>query len=148
MLSIDLFPFDVRAVTHAADIGDTMPVPRSGAESSMTMSSKRARRPPSVPSNRRAGALVFAVLMAVMAAVAAADAHAGKASRRPLLAQSPPAVSADQAAATVRAASGGRILDVRLDSRSQPPIYRVKVLLEGGRVRVYRVDASNGRILE
>jgi uncharacterized membrane protein YkoI len=47
----------------------------------------------------------------------------------------------------VRSVSGGRILDVRLDAAAQPPVYRVKVLLDGGRVRVYRVDARTGRIV-
>jgi len=48
----------------------------------------------------------------------------------------------------VRAQSGGRILDLRLENRVRPPVYRVKVLLDGGRVRVYRVDANTGRILQ
>lgn len=56
-------------------------------------------------------------------------------------------VSADEAAALVREATGGRILDVRLDGAARPPVYRVKVLLDGGRVRVYRVDANTGRML-
>jgi len=62
------------------------------------------------------------------------------------LAQAKP-VSADDAAATVRAQVGGRILDVRLRSKARRKVWRVKVLLPGGRVRVYRVDARTGRIL-
>jgi uncharacterized membrane protein YkoI len=57
-------------------------------------------------------------------------------------------MSADEAVALVRERSGGRILGVRRDNDARPPVYRVKVLLEGGRVRVYRVDASTGRILQ
>ena len=64
-----------------------------------------------------------------------------------LLAQASGSVGADEAAALVRSVSGGRILDVRLDAAAQPPVYRVKVLLDGGRVRVYRVDARTGRIV-
>lgn len=64
-----------------------------------------------------------------------------------LVVQAAGSVGADEAAALVRRASGGRILDVRLDETARPPVYRVKVLLEGGRVRVYRVDARTGRIL-
>ena len=56
-------------------------------------------------------------------------------------------ISADDAAATVRARSGGRILDVRLRSNARRKVWRVKVLLPGGPVRVYRVDARSGRIL-
>ena len=63
-----------------------------------------------------------------------------------LLVQAGP-VDADQAAALVRGATGGRILDVRLDATARPPVYLVKVLLEGGRVRVYRVDAGTGQLL-
>jgi uncharacterized membrane protein YkoI len=120
----------------------------------MTITRNSASRPSSNPLVNRAGALVFTVLMGVPAAVSAVDAHttvarAARVAGGPLLlAQATPSVSADQAAAAVRAASGGRILDVRLESRSRPPVYHVKVLLDGGRVRVYRVDASNGRVLE
>ena len=64
-----------------------------------------------------------------------------------LLVQAIPATSADEAAALVRAASGGRILGVRLDNEARPAVYHVKVLLDGGRVRVYLVDASSGQIL-
>ena len=63
------------------------------------------------------------------------------------LVQAIPAISADEAAALVRAASGGRILGVRLDNEARPPVYHVKVLLDGGRVRAYLVDASSGQIL-
>jgi uncharacterized membrane protein YkoI len=80
-------------------------------------------------------------------AAAPAEARAGVADAPLRLAQAAPTVSADQAAEAVRALSGGRILDVRLQSRSRPPVYRVKVLLDGGRVRVYRVDATTGEVL-
>ncbi len=48
----------------------------------------------------------------------------------------------DAAAAAVAEATGGRVLSVRRKGE----YYRVKVLTEGGRVRVYRVDARSGRI--
>ena len=114
----------------------------------MTITRKRASRSPVTWSTSRAGALALAMLMGISAFAASVDADAGKMDRLMWLTQASPAVSADQAAAAVRAASGGRILDVRLDNRSQPPIYRVKVLLDRGRVRIYRVDASTGRVLE
>lgn len=50
----------------------------------------------------------------------------------------------DQAAATVREATGGRVLGVRRKGSE----YHVKVLLPGGRVKVMRVDAGSGQILE
>jgi uncharacterized membrane protein YkoI len=37
---------------------------------------------------------------------------------------------------------------VRLDDEARPGVYHVKVLLAGGRVRVYLVDAGSGRILQ
>jgi uncharacterized membrane protein YkoI len=80
--------------------------------------------------------------------VTSVDVDARSARGSLLVAQSPPAVSADEAAAAVRAVSGGRILDVRLESRSKRPVYRVKVLLDSGHVRIYRVDASSGRVFE
>jgi uncharacterized membrane protein YkoI len=84
------------------------------------------------------------VCLAVPASVAGAQATVGPL----LLTQAAPSVSADEAVALVRAKSGGRILGVRRDNKARPPVYSVKVLLEGGRVRVYRVDASTGEILE
>lgn len=138
----------VRAVTQAGVFGDTMPTPSSDADASMDMTSKSASRARSIAPSSRAVARVLVLLMGVLFTAASIDASAATGRARVRLAQAQPAVSADQAAAAVRAVSGGRILDVRLDSRSRPPIYRVKVLLEGGRVRVYRVDAASGRVLE
>jgi uncharacterized membrane protein YkoI len=89
---------------------------------------------------------MFTVLIGVLAA---APAFGASALANPLLlAQATPSVSADEAVALVRAQSGGRILNLRLENRAGPAVYRVKVLLEGGRVRVYRVDASTGKILQ
>ncbi len=92
--------------------------------------------------------VIFTVLIGVFAVVPAFDASARAVANPLLLAQATPSVSADEAAALVRATSGGRILDLRLENRARPPVYRVKVLLDGGRVRVYRVDASSGKILQ
>jgi len=58
------------------------------------------------------------------------------------LSKKPDGRSADAAAATVTEATGGRVLSVRRKGE----VYRVKVLTDGGRVRVYRVDARTGRI--
>ena len=62
------------------------------------------------------------------------------------LVQATAGVSAEEAAALVRAASGGRILSVRSDETAGSPVYHVKVLLDGGRVRVYLVDKNSGQI--
>lgn len=96
----------------------------------------------------RPNTFVLMVVIGVFAAVPAFEASARAVPDPLLLAQATPSVSAEEAAALVRAQSGGRILSMRLETRSQLPVYRVKVLLDGGRVRVYRVDASTGRIVQ
>ena len=92
--------------------------------------------------------VICTLLIGVLAAAPAFDARARPAAEPLELAQATPSVSADQAAAQVRAKSGGRILSVALEDHAGGQVYRVKVLLEGGRVRVYRVDAGDGRVLE
>lgn len=96
----------------------------------------------------RPAVVVLAALIVVFAAPNALQAEPQATAGRLLLAQASPAVSAEQAAELVRARSGGRILDVRLKRGGRGPVYRVKVLLDGGRVRIYRVDATSGRVLE
>jgi uncharacterized membrane protein YkoI len=93
----------------------------------------------------------WAAALALAAALAAPPTSAEAASARSMVAQArdraPGALSADEAAAIVAGASGGRVLDVRGEDRGERRVYRVKVLLGEGRVRVYRVDAQTGRIL-
>ena len=72
---------------------------------------------------------MFTVLIGVLAAVPAFDASASAVANPLLLAQATPSVSADEAVALVRAQSGGRILNLRLENRAQPAVYRIKVLL-------------------
>ena len=63
------------------------------------------------------------------------------------LVQANPAIGADQAAALARDATGGEVLGVRTVRRDGKPLYQVKVLLPGGRVRVVPIDAQTGRLL-
>ena len=86
---------------------------------------------------------IFFTLMTAMWVMA----PAARAATNLVLVQATAGTSADEAAALVRTASGGRILSVRLDEKARPAVYHVKVLLDGGRVRVYLVDASSGQIL-
>jgi hypothetical protein len=51
-------------------------------------------------------------------------------------------ISAQQAAQAARAATGGRVLAVRLSGSN----YRVKVLIRDGVVRIVYVDARTGRV--
>lgn len=52
----------------------------------------------------------------------------------------------DAAAAIVRRATGGKVLRVEPSNRGGVPGYRVRVLLDDGRVRVLNVDANSGRL--
>ena len=56
-------------------------------------------------------------------------------------------ISRDEAAATARSATGGRVLSVDTQQRRGRLIYRVKVLLKGGRVRVINVDGQTGELI-
>jgi hypothetical protein len=101
----------------------------------------------------RSVAVLFAFTLALWAIGAGAyagakfGAHAVAEIGALLLVQTTTGTGADEAAALVRAASGGRILSVRPDNKTRPAVYYVKVLLDGGRVRVYLVDANSGQIL-
>jgi len=55
-------------------------------------------------------------------------------------------ISRDRAAEIARAQTGGRVLDVDL-RRNGSPWYRVKVLIDGRKVRSIRIDARTGRVL-
>lgn len=96
----------------------------------------------------RFSAIVFSLIIGVCPIGPGAVAGAGSTTDPLLLAQAAAPMSADEAAALVVATSGGRILGVRLDDKARPGVYHVKVLLAGGRVRVYLVDAGSGRILQ
>jgi uncharacterized membrane protein YkoI len=56
-------------------------------------------------------------------------------------------ISRERAAALAASRTGGRVLDVRLQ-RGARPVYRVKVLVSGERVRTVRVDAATGAVLD
>ncbi len=55
-------------------------------------------------------------------------------------------VGADGAARAVRRATGGRVLSVTRVNTDGGAAWRVKVLLEGGRVRIVLVDAASGAL--
>ena len=123
------------AVTRPAVIGDTIVMPSPTPPPGRELLVKRFRF--------AAVFLTFMMAMWFMGPAAAAETNAGAL----VLVQATAATSADEAAALVRAASGGRILSVRPDNKARPMVYHVKVLLDGGRVRIYLVDANSGQIL-
>jgi uncharacterized membrane protein YkoI len=53
-------------------------------------------------------------------------------------------MSQDEAAARVREQTGGRVLDIRSRTEDGRPVYRVKVLLSDGRVRILTINAASG----
>jgi uncharacterized membrane protein YkoI len=57
-----------------------------------------------------------------------------------------PLLDEDAAAAAVRRATGGKVLRIDPSSQQGNPGYRVRVLLGDGRVRVFNVDASTGKL--
>jgi len=56
-------------------------------------------------------------------------------------------ISADRAMEVARSIIGGTVFDVRLKEVERRVIWRVKLLRDGERVKVY-VDAGSGRILD
>ena len=57
-------------------------------------------------------------------------------------------IGPERAAAIVKASVGGRVLSVSSGTLNGKPVYRVKVLLSGGRVKVIPVSASGGQLLD
>ena len=62
--------------------------------------------------------------------------------------QSVQGIGPDRAAQIVQASLGGQVLSVSSGTANGRPVYRVKVLLSGGRVKVMQVSASDGQILD
>jgi uncharacterized membrane protein YkoI len=56
-------------------------------------------------------------------------------------------ISRDRASAIARSATGGRVLNINL-MQGKRPQYRVKVLVNGNRVRTLGVDARSGAIIK
>lgn len=57
-------------------------------------------------------------------------------------------LSIDAAAAMVRRISGGRVIAAEAMDDDGKAVYRIKVLLPEGRVRVYVVDPNSGQVLD
>jgi hypothetical protein len=57
-------------------------------------------------------------------------------------------ISLQQAVRKVRRRTGGRVLSAGVSKVGGNPVYRIKVLMPGGRVRVVLVDARTGEILD
>ncbi len=55
-------------------------------------------------------------------------------------------LTAEQAAATVQARTGGRILAVKRKCSDGRVVYRIKVLTPKGEVRIFYVDAATGEM--
>ena len=53
-------------------------------------------------------------------------------------------LSLEQAAARIQRQTGGRILSADAINRKGRVVYRIKVLMPSGHVRIFRVDAESG----
>ena len=84
-----------------------------------------------------------AALLLALAAVPFGTAPAHEAP--PALAQSAD-IGPAGAAAAARAATGGKVLGVRAARADGRTVYRVKLLLPGGRVRTVTVDGASGQV--
>lgn len=82
--------------------------------------------------------LLSALSVAPARAADSATVHLAQAEQREL-------ISADRAAEIARSATGGRVLAVERRDNGRP-WYRVKVLVDGERVRYVAVDAVTGRL--
>lgn len=85
--------------------------------------------------------LLAAALLLAVAAPAAAGGHGQGHGQRQDQAISSGGVSAEQAAAIVRRAYDGRVVSVRPEGSGDQTVYKVRVLLDGGRVKTVQVDA-------
>lgn len=56
-------------------------------------------------------------------------------------------ISKSRAAALARSAHGGKVLNVERVESGGRVIYRVKLLLDGGRIRIVTVDGSSGKVV-
>lgn len=86
----------------------------------------------------------FIAIIMSMAVLFLSDVHAASAA---IYAQQAP-VSLDAAATMVRRISGGRIVGADAMDDNGKVVYRIKVLLPEGRVRVYLVDPNTGQLLD
>ena len=93
------------------------------------------------------GALVAGLLLAAFAPPLMANDSASTAAAL-LIAQSGDYIGPNRAATIVKAATGWQVLGVRRESLAGRAVYRVKVLTGKGRVRMVRVDARSGELLE
>jgi uncharacterized membrane protein YkoI len=73
----------------------------------------------------------------------------GKSPRGPLThyAQGEAKADKSRAADIARAAHGGKVLSVDEVNSNGRTLYRVKLLLDGGRIKIVTVDAGSGRII-
>ena len=89
----------------------------------------------------------FACFVAVWSAAPIATTHAAVQlphSQFLQLAQSSSSLSAADAAVLVKRKTGGQVLSVTTVATDNGKVHRVKVLLTGGRVKVFKVRASGG----
>ncbi|MBA1145552.1 PepSY domain-containing protein [Ectothiorhodospiraceae bacterium WFHF3C12] len=93
--------------------------------------------------NRLRTALTSALVTALLLATANAAPRDGQPPAL-LLAQGGERVTLEEAAASVRAETGGRILSAETRGRGADRVHRIKVLTGDNRVRIIEVDPRSG----
>lgn len=93
--------------------------------------------------------LMLLKLTALLAMLCSSLAWANPApNRTPIqLAQAEQRIDKSKAADIARSAHGGKVLTVEEAKSGGRTVFRVKLLLDGGRVRIVSVDGSSGKIL-
>jgi len=97
---------------------------------------------------RWAAGLLALLMLTVAGPLTATDLGAGLLLAQSANRQGGPLIGKDAAAAIARSATGGRVLKVELEREGKHPWYRVKLLIDGARVRVVHVDARSGELRE
>lgn len=108
---------------------------------------KRGVRRTTTARRRRVGFSLGVCLLALTLPAWSAPRNGGAAYALKVLAQSQSAIGPDQAAAVARKVTGGRVLAVSSGKRKGVVVYRVRVLMPDGRVRVVLIDAQSGRVI-
>lgn len=98
-----------------------------------------------MPSLRRRSTLLLALLLGLAAGVAAAG-RPGRDAPTDQPSGPAAAISEDAAVARVRDLSGGKVIRSRQKMAGDRLVYVVRVMLPGGRVRDYTVDAATGAV--
>lgn len=97
--------------------------------------------------NRRQNlALLFSILGLISGTAGAAN-QQDRSNTKWLIAQADSNNGKSKAADAAKAAHGGKVLKVEEVEKNGHKVYRVKLLLDGGRIKIVTVDGDSGKII-